>query len=492
MFENAQDIFYQADTDGIFREISPSVFRIAGYRKEELIGKPISQLFNNSFDMDILANEILKKGEVWDYEVQLKTKASEKSYASLNAHLRFDHDGKLAGTEGSFRRIDERKEFEIQLKKAKEKAEESDRLKTAFLHNISHEIRTPLNAILGFGALLSDSGIPKEEQESYLESIQDGSDQLLSIISTLLDISSAEAKALQMHETSFNINTTLRSLHKQFLLKTSENSNTLELNMGLNDEHAFIRTDSTRLIQIISNLLVNAFKFTSNGKIEFGYKVKDVELEFYVFDSGIGIPSDQHSIIFDSFYQVEGALNRKYGGTGLGLSICKAYVELLGGRIWVTSVLGAGSQFYFTIPFEETIFSQTLKQTENKVVDISKEASLNILVVEDNAINFSLIKSYLSGQNVNLLKAQNGKEAVDICNSIKEIDIVLMDIKMPVMDGYTATKLIKELRPNLPVIAQTAYADESEQYNNSGFAGLLVKPFKKNDLVKILEENLVK
>jgi PAS domain S-box-containing protein len=492
MFENAQDVFYQSDTEGKIIEISPSIYRIAGYRREELIGQLVFHFFDDRNYSEIFLNEISKKGEVDDYEIRLRTKSGKYIYTSLSAHLRFSTEGIHIGIEGTLRQIDERKEFEMQLQKAKEKAEETDRLKTAFLHNISHEIRTPLNAILGFGALLSDPSISKEEQESYLGSIQDGSDQLLSIISTLLDISSAEAKVLQIHETSFNVNSTLRSLHKQFLLKTSENSNTLELSIGLNDEHALIRTDSTRLIQIISNLLVNAFKFTSNGKIEFGYKNKDHELEFYVFDSGIGIPSDQHSRIFDSFYQVEGALNRKYGGTGLGLSICKAYVELLGGRIWVTSAPGAGSQFYFTIPFYETLSVHPVKRTEIKVVDIGKEASLIILVVEDNDINFSLIESYLSGQNVKLLKAQNGKEAVDICRSGKGIDIVLMDIRLPVMDGYTAAKLIKELRPGLPVIAQTAYADEKEQYIDSGFAGLLAKPFTKNDLFEILKKNLFK
>ncbi len=492
MFENTQDVFFQTDTEGTIVELSPSIYRIGGYRREELKGKKVLEVYFDTAEREIFMNEISKKGEVFDYEVHMKTKSGKIIYASINAHLQYNVEGNLIGIEGTLRNIDERKEFEIHLQKAKEKAEEMDRLKTSFLHNISHEIRTPLNAILGFGTLLCDPGITNDEQSSYFASIQEGSDQLLSLISTLLDISGAEAKTLIKHETSFNINSTLRSLHKQFVLKTGENSNTLELKTGLNDENAEIHTDSTRLIQIISNLLVNALKFTSNGKVEFGYKVKEGELEFYFFDSGIGIEADQHSKIFDSFYQVKGALNRKYGGTGLGLSICKSYVELLGGRIWLTSVPGAGSQFYFTIPFEERISLPSLKQTESKVIDISNAASLIILVVEDNDINFSLIKSYLSGQNVKLLKAQNGKEAIDICSSVKEIDIVLMDIRMPIMDGYTAAKKIKEFRPDLSIIAQTAYADEKEQYSNSVFTGLLAKPYKKNDLLEILGKNLVK
>jgi PAS domain S-box-containing protein len=492
MFENVQDVLYQTDTEEKIVEISPSIYRVAGYRREELFGLPVSRLFEDLIYEEEFLKEISKRGNINDYEIRLKTKSGKLIYTSVSAHLRFNKEGINIGIEGLLRPIDERKEFEFQLQKAKEKAEGTDRLKTAFLHNISHEIRTPLNAILGFSALLSDPAITKEEQASYLSSIQDGNDQLLSIISTLLDISSAEAKVLKMNVTSFNVNTTLRSLYKQFLLKTSENSNTLELNLALNDEQALISSDSTRLIQIISNLLVNAFKFTSNGKIEFGYKVKESELEFYVFDTGIGIPSEEHSRIFDSFYQVESALNRKFEGAGLGLAICKAYAELLGGRIWITSVPGSGSKFYFTIPFKETVVLQPAIKPDIKVVKIGDEASVSILVVEDNDINFSLIESFLSGQNVKLLKAQNGKEAVDICRSGKEINIVLMDIRMPEMDGYTATKLIKELRPELPVIAQTAYADKKEEYYDSGFAGLLAKPFRKKDLLEILEKNLSK
>lgn len=492
MFENVQDVLYQSDTEGKIIEISPSIYRIAGYRRDELIGQPVCQLFDELRYREEFVNEISNKGNVNDYEIRLKTKSGNYLFTSLSAHLRFSNAGFNLGIEGLIRPIEERKEFESKLEKAKAKAEETDRLKTAFLHNISHEIRTPLNAILGFGALLSDPAITKDEQASYLASIQEASDQLISIIGTLLDISGAEAKTLVRHETSFNLNTTLRNLHRQFSLKASENSNTLQLNSGLSDENAEIRTDSTRLIQIISNLLVNALKFTTNGKVEFGYKAKEGELEFYVFDNGIGIPADQHSRIFESFYQVDGALSRKYEGTGLGLSISKAYVELLGGRIWLTSAPGLGSQFFFTIPFEKKTELKEEKKNNRTEITLDGVALLTILVAEDNDINFNLIKSYLSGQNVRLLKAQNGKEAMDICSSTDDIDIILLDIRMPVMDGYTAAKMIKQLRPGIPLIAQTAYAEEKELILKSGFDDIIAKPFRKNELLKIIEEHMLR
>lgn len=492
MFENAQDIFYQADIGGMLQEISPSVFRIAGYRQEELIGKPVSQLFNNSNDMDILANELLNKGEVWDYEIQLKTKAAAKTYASLNAHLRFDPDGKLAGTEGSFRRIDERKEFEIQLKKAKEKAEENDRLKSAFLHNVSHEIRTPLNAILGFVTLLSEPDLSAADQAFYAKTINEESDQLLSIVNTILDISTAEAKIIKKNVTGFNLNATLQSVFRQYQLQTTENSNTLNIKLGLNDDDAMILSDHTKLVQIISNLLNNAFKFTNKGNVEFGYTAEGNVIKFYVSDTGIGIPSDQHTKIFENFYQVESTFNRKYGGTGLGLSICRVFTELLGGKIWVSSEPDKGSTFYFDIPIDKPEVTPSNISSNIELTEIGKEVALTILVAEDNDINFALINNYLSDQSVKVLRAKNGEEAVDIFKSTDGINLVLMDIKMPVMDGYTATKLINEYNPEIPVIAQTVYVDDREIAIKAGCIDLIAKPFRKVEFLEIIHKYLGK
>jgi CheY-like chemotaxis protein len=261
---------------------------------------------------------------------------------------------------------------------------------------------------------------------------------------------------------------------------------------GLKDEDAFISSDSTRFIQIISNLLNNALKFTKNGIVEFGYTVNDTMIDFYVSDTGIGIPSDELSKIFNSFYQVESTLDRKYGGTGLGLSLCKAYVELLGGKIWVTSELSAGSTFYFTIPFDKYETSSPIKPIEKEIEEIKTKISHVLLVAEDDENNYNLISIFLSDHNVTILRARNGQEAVDLCKSNKDIELILMDINMPVMDGYTATRLIKEIRPEVPVIAQTAYADDRIEALKSGCVDFIAKPFNKDSLLRVINIYLVK
>ena len=476
-------------------EVNDQLCRMFGYSKEEIYKTTWTELTHpEDLDKDLENFNRVISGKIDGYSIDKRfiKKDGETIWTNLSVRAVRDQTGKVDYLVALLFNITERKRGETELIKAKIKAEENDKLKTAFLHNISHEIRTPLNAILGFGALLSEPGLSPETQAFYLETIQEGSDQLLSIISSIVDISSAEAKILRKNVTSFNLNSTLKSLLKQFLLKAPENSNRLNMVTGLNDEDAVIQSDNTKLIQIISNLLSNALKFTINGQVDFGYSVKDDMLEFYISDMGIGISSDQHKKIFESFYQVESTIDRKYGGTGLGLSICKAYVELLGGTIWLSSKPGTGSQFYFTIPFENPPSHPSYKAAEKNSVEIWKNASHVLLIVEDDENNFNLISRFLSDQPLKILRAKNGKEAVDICKSEKVIDLVLMDIRMPLMDGYTATKLITELRPELPVIAQTAFADEKEESLKSGCIDFIAKPFNKNDLLEILIKHLDK
>lgn len=244
-----------------------------------------------------------------------------------------------------------RKVAEAELIAAKEKAEESDRLKTAFLHNVSHEIRTPMNAIIGFSALLNEPDTPEADRRQFIDIIFQSGSQLLSIINDIVDIANIESGQVKLNIKEMNLNSSLRSLNEQFSYK--ERANTISINMaaGLPDEKASIMTDSTKLIQILSNLINNATKFTKEGRIDFGYKMKDGNLEFFVKDTGIGIPPEHHDKIFERFFQVDHMISRKFGGTGLGLSICKAYVELLGGKIWLRSQPGEGTDFRFSIPY---------------------------------------------------------------------------------------------------------------------------------------------
>ena len=247
--------------------------------------------------------------------------------------------------------ITSRKKAEAELIAAKEKAEESDKLKTAFLHNVSHEIRTPMNAIIGFSALLNDNELSDEDRRQYIDIIFQSGSQLLSIINDIVDIANVESGQAKVNLTEVNLNSTLRSLNDQFSIYGKQNFVSIHLKTTLSDNDSKIVTDNTKLVQILSNLINNAIKFTKNGLINFGYTLKDKYIEFFVSDSGIGIPPEYHSRIFDRFFQVDSAVSRQYSGTGLGLSICKGYVELLGGEIKVESELGKGALFLFTIPY---------------------------------------------------------------------------------------------------------------------------------------------
>jgi PAS domain S-box-containing protein len=490
IFENIQDVFYQINKDGIVTEISPSIYRLSGYTSSEIIGSSWTIFYYYPEESDLLLEKLAKDNEVWDYEVRMKTKEGIIKYTSLNAHQIYDEKGQPSGIEGSLRDIDERKQFELKLEEAKEKAEESDRLKTAFLHNVSHEIRTPMNAIIGFSSILGENEVLSDNQKSFIQSIQDSSAQLLSIINDIVDISSIEANVLKKSNSSININETLESLFIQFQLKANENGNSLILSPGLSKEESILETDKTKLIQILSNLITNALKFTKNGKVIIGYKLKENMLEFYVSDTGIGIAHDQHLRVFDNFYQVENDLSRQYGGTGLGLAISKAYVELLGGKIWLESELGKGSTFYFNLPYHKAQVPLT-EEKENRVSeDLKFGIPVTILVAEDDDQNFLLITHLLANFNAEIVRASNGKEAFDMCKSEKKYDLILMDIKMPVMNGYTATELIKEIYPDLPVIAQTAFVTEKEKAMACGCDDFISKPFKKEELLTIIRKHL--
>jgi signal transduction histidine kinase len=263
-------------------------------------------------------------------------------------------NGISVGRVWSFRDITRQKISEADLIAEKERAQESDRLKTAFLHNVSHEIRTPMNAIIGFSTLLNDPELSAEERNQYTDIIFQSGTQLLSIINDIVDIANVESGQAKSNPSEFNLNAALRSLSEQFSITGKKNNVSLRLETPLSDEDSRIVTDNTKLIQIISNLINNAIKFTIDGHVDFGYILSEKFLEFYVKDSGIGIPPEYHSRIFDRFYQVDSAVSRQYSGAGLGLSICKGYVELLGGTIKVESESGKGTIFKFTIPYSGT------------------------------------------------------------------------------------------------------------------------------------------
>jgi PAS domain S-box-containing protein len=386
--------------------------------------------------------------------------------------------------------ITKRKKIEEDLIRARDKAEESDKLKTAFLHNISHEIRTPMNAIAGFSALLTEPGLDIKKQNSYVEVITNSSNHLLAIVTDLIEISNIEAGMVKFTSQKINVNSILNKLHSRFNPVATEKGITFKLDQMLPDDEAYIHSDSNKLTQILTNILSNAFKFTIKGQINFGYQKRKDFLEFYISDTGIGISTDQHERIFDRFYQIESDITRRYEGTGLGLAISKSYIEFMGGKIWLTSEPGKGSVFYFTMPYVES--DQALLNYSDRQQNLYKDVRKSILIAEDEENNYLLMSELLSALDVNIIHATNGKEAVDICHSGKKINLVFMDIKMPVMDGHEATREIKKSFPDLPVIALTALSFESdmEKALNSGCNGYLSKPVKRNTLLETVSKYL--
>jgi PAS domain S-box-containing protein len=451
-------------------------------------------------DLELFPDEIGRRGYEDDKKVMNSGKAIidlEEEFISKKGVSRwlqttkipiYDNDGNVNGLVGIGHDITEKKKTEEELIKAKEKAEESDKLKTAFLHNISHEIRTPMNAIVGFSALLGEPEIDEQSRKSYIEVITQSSNHLLSIITDIVDISNIEANLIKTFKSEININLTLKSLCNQFNNRADEKKLRLTYETGLSDSDALVITDSTKISQILSNLISNALKFTEKGFVKISYCLKENFLEFCVSDSGIGISKEHHSIIFDRFYQVQNTLERLYEGTGLGLAISRAYVEHLGGKIWLTSEQGKGTSFFFTLPYEKRVTklipAYETKASDNFIFPVKKV----ILVAEDVESNFKLIRYFLAGSNAEVLHAYNGKEAVEKCLSMEKIDLILMDIKMPVMDGYTAVKMIREKNPEIPIIAQTAYADDKEKAIECGCSGFISKPFDKKGLFKVLNE----
>lgn len=486
IINNAIDSIYIKDLHGKYLLINEAGLKAMGKTSQEVIGKDDTLFFSASeakmiMDVD---KKVIESGMPQTFE-DLVTISDGNIHVFSNVKCpMFDDFGKPNGLFGIARDITERKKMEDNLIEAKKKAEESDNLKTAFLHNISHEIRTPLNAIVGFSGLLNNPDLETEMRQHFIEIILQSSDQLLAIIADIVDIATIEAGQVKISEKEIELNTTLRLLFDQYLLKANKQNITLTLKPLLPDTEVRIISDETKLSQILSNLISNALKFTKYGYVNFGYQVKEDELEFFVEDTGIGIPPIMHNEIFKRFRQVENTTARQYGGSGLGLSISKAYVEMLGGKIWLNSELGKGSTIYFTIPYKKAP-NKTL--SGQSLIGLKKDTKQQktLLIAEDEDSNFMVLEQLLSGVNSNIIRAINGLEAVEICQTNSQIDLVLMDIKMPVMDGYEATRQIRSFMPNLPIIAQTAYTSDMDRNKamECGCNDFLSKPLKRDALI---------
>lgn len=378
-----------------------------------------------------------------------------------------------------------------ELVKAKEKAEESDRLKSAFLANMSHEIRTPMNGIIGFADMLRKPGMTEDQQNTYVDIIYKSSNQLLKIINDILDISKLDAGQTIIKETQCSINSILDDLHVQF---SKENIADEEIEFrvikSLPNERTLVVTEERKLRQILSNLLNNAFKFTSSGLIEFGYKlVEDDLLEFYVKDTGIGIQKEKQDIIFERFRQVEESFTRKYGGTGLGLAISKGFVELMGGKIRMATVEDKGTTFFFTIPYKPVDTEHIQIKKKSKKKDYKWDDKL-ILVVEDDETNYKYIEAALKPTKVKILHTISGNKAIELSLRNPTINLVLMDLRLPDINGLEATQSIKKMRDNLPIIAQTANAfrEDKNKSIEAGCDDFIAKPFDEKKLLETINK----
>ena len=382
--------------------------------------------------------------------------------------------------------IIEKRMNETELLKAKLKAEESDRLKSAFLANMSHEIRTPMNGILGFANLLKDNTLSEKIQNEYLDVIERSGRRMLNIINDIVDISKIESGLMELYLSETNVNEQLNYIYSFFKPEVKLKNIEFHYYIGLNTEQAFIKTDREKLYAILMNLVKNSIKYTKSGGIDFGYQLKDKNLEFYISDTGIGIPKEKLEAIFERFVQADIPDRQVYQGAGLGLAISKAYVEMLNGKIWVESEVGKGSTFYFSIPYIP--FSK--KNVTNKSIEkddfcAQQICNLKVLIADDDFISQQILSLMLQDYCKEIILASNGLEAIEKFREHPELDLILMDSQMPEMNGYEATQEIRKMDQKVKIIAQTAFTmqGEVEHAIAAGCNGCLSKPIKKEQLL---------
>ncbi|MFP4556574.1 MAG: tetratricopeptide repeat protein [Bacteroidales bacterium] len=382
---------------------------------------------------------------------------------------------------------------------ALQKAQESDKLKSTFLANMSHEVRTPLNGILGFSKLLLEEDISSNTRKMYIDIINRRSRGLLQIINDLINISMLDTGQVEVKTSAFNLNQLLYDLYSMFNSESYKKKNPnveLKLSVSLSDSRSNVITDPNRLEQILTNLLDNAIKFTSTGSVSFGYSIyQKKEVIFFVKDTGTGIPLRRRDKIFTRFNKEPDMLKNEAFGTGLGLPICKGLVELLNGKIWYESEEDKGTTFFFSIPYlpskrKAEAYTSITSLSANKLDFENK----TILVVEDDLISYQFVEALLHDSNAKLLHAKNGEDAIEICSIVPNINLVIMDMRLPFIDGYEATARIKEQRPNLPIIAQTAnvMSNEKSRCFKAGCDEYIAKPIDPDEFLRVLAHYLKK
>jgi signal transduction histidine kinase/CheY-like chemotaxis protein len=382
------------------------------------------------------------------------------------------------------------KKIEEDLTLALEKATESDKLKTAFLHNISHEIRTPMNGILGFTSLLKNPQLSDEKQQSFIDIITKSGERMLNTLNDLMDMSKLETGQAKLNLTETNINQELEILFSFFKPEATNKKLLLNLTLPKGENHISINTDREKLYAVLSNLIKNALKFTNIGGIDFGYTLKENCLEFYIMDTGIGIPKNRQTAIFERFIQADISDELVFDGSGLGLSISKSYVEMLGGEIWVESIENQGSQFFFTIPINSN--NTVLKEIPHEIetTEAVNANKISVLIVEDEEIASIYLSIIMEDYCSSIYRAVNGEVALKVFNEHPEIDLILLDIKMPKMNGYETVLKIREKNRDVVIIAQTAFTfpGDQEKALRYGCTDYISKPIKATNLIALVKK----
>lgn len=503
--EASNDALWDYDLKSETIYISKRWYAMLGYKPKESfinINTWLSFIHDEDKESTLKAIENSIKKRKYTIFIEYRMKAKDNSWKWIlckGKAVTFDNRNKALRFIGTNTDITEIKEYQQQLIDSKNKAEESDRLKSAFLANMSHEIRTPMNGIIGFSELLERPTISDQNRKKFTTIIRNRSIELLHIINDILDISKIEAGQLQISYKEFNLNEIIEDLYSLEKEKINQEKKQIILKYSkfFENDKSYIISDNFRLKQILTNLIDNAIKFTDEGYVEFGYELKDNELIFHVKDTGIGIKPSEQKKIFERFIQADISLTRKYSGAGLGLSICKGILKLLHGKIWVESELEKGSCFYFSIPYKS--YHPINKNTTISIEQLKNNnwVNYNFLIIEDDKTCREYLYELLKPTKANLIFADTGKLGLQIFNSEKQIDLVLLDILLPDFSGLDIVTMLKKINPSVPVIAQTAFAMENERTKclDKGCNDYISKPIDKEILFQkistLLKKNIL-
>ncbi|MEN8202576.1 MAG: PAS domain S-box protein [Bacteroidota bacterium] len=494
VFESSPDPMIVVDPNALILDYNSAFIKAFNVEPDQVNGEKIFRSIKRQHWRSAIGDfkDSWKKGYLKNLEYEVVRPDGIAFEAEVSSGAIFTSDGKPESMVIILKNISERKEAERKLLEAKYKAEESDKLKTAFLSNMSHEIRTPMNAIVGFSDLLSDEQLLPEERRDFIAQINQGADDLMRLIDDIIDIAKIEAGQVNVHISECFIRDLFKELHLTFIQTLKRNGKdkvTVNLKWDWPYKELAIYTDPFRLKQILVNLLSNAVKFTEEGEIVLGIEENAQGIYFYVKDSGIGIREEKQKLIFDRFMQGHENKTKLYGGTGLGLAISKNLTEILGGEIGVTSVSGEGSTFWFILPRDEVpLKHEAALRTPSS--DVKSWEGKKLLIAEDDHSNYYFLYEALKETGAEILWSQDGEQTIDMFREHEDLSLVLMDINMPLKNGYECTRIIKKERTDLPVVAQTAYAmsGEREISKEAGCDDYLSKPIKVNELLATLSQ----